>query len=110
MDTNTMIVLVAALFVILVVIGFLLYRRNARVGIETPAGKLNFEGDNTTPPAGAQLSKRGIFGNRFWGKTRIEVKGAHAQPIHDNVTVGDTEIKADTTPTPPAQKPHPKRR
>jgi hypothetical protein len=110
MDTNTMIVLVVALFVILVVVGFLLYRRKARVGIETPAGKLNFEGDNTSSPARASSSKGGIFGNRFWGKTRIEVKGAYMQPIHDNVTVGDTEITTDTTPTPPAHKPRPKRR
>lgn len=104
-DNNTMIVLVALLFVLLIIIGFLLFRRKAKVGIELPGSKLNFEGSNET---GAEKSKatKGILRNWSFGKTRIEINGQGT--IADNVNTGDTELKVNETslthPKPAKQK------
>ena len=97
MDTNTMIVVVATLFVVLIVVGFILYRRKAKVGIELPGSKLEFEGSNDSPKDRVQKNRRsnGIFGNWSIGKTRIRIKGQGT--ITDNVSVGDTEIKVENT-------------
>jgi len=92
MDTNTMIVIVAILFVVLIAIGFILFRRKAKVDIELPGSKLKFEGSNDSSKDERQKVRRtnGIFGNWSFGKTRMEIKGQST--ITDNVSVGDTEL------------------
>lgn len=95
MDTNTTIVIVAALFVILVIVGFLIFRRKTKVDIQLPGGKLNFEGSND-PSKGKEkghVASHGIFGNLSIGKTRLEVTGKEA--IAKNVSLGDTEISLE---------------
>lgn len=111
MDTNTMIVLIVAFFVIIVVVGFIIYRHKAKVGVEVPGGKLNFEAsnDSTTPVSNhSSQPKSGIFRNWSIGKTRVEIKGSDTS-IADNVSIGDTELTTDSSsPTPPTDKPHSK--
>ena len=44
MDMNTIIAIVAGLFALIIIIGFIAYRRRAKVGVEIPGGgKLDFE-------------------------------------------------------------------
>jgi hypothetical protein len=94
MDSNTMIVLVALLFVVLIIIGFILFRRKTKVGIELPGSKLNFEGSNETAGKKPTTSK-GILRNWSFGKTRMEINGPST--ISDNVRAGDTELKVEET-------------
>jgi hypothetical protein len=94
MDTNTMILLISIVFAIVVIIGFIVYKRKAKVGIELPGGKLNFEGGNDTSSHLAKVrSSKGIFGNISIGKTRLESKGTGT--IANNTSIGDTEIKQE---------------
>jgi hypothetical protein len=93
-DNNTMIVLVTLLFIVLIIIGFLLFRRKTKVGIELPGGKLNFEGSNEPSVEKSKVSK-GILRNLSLGKTRMEIKGTGA--IADNISVGDTELRVAET-------------
>jgi len=75
MDTNTLIAIVIA--AIVVIIGFIIYRRKAKVDVDVPGGKLKFEGGNSATSGEAKPRNRsnGIFGNLSIGKTRVEVKG-----------------------------------
>ncbi len=92
MDNNTAIVLVALLFVVLIIIGFLLFRRKTKVGIELPGSKLNFEGSNENNSEKSKTLK-GIIRNWSIGKTRMEINGSST--IADNVNMGDTELKVN---------------
>jgi len=67
MDTNTLIAIVIA--AIVVIIGFIIYRRKAKVDVDVPGGKLKFEGGNSATSGEAKPR------NRSNGKTRVEVKG-----------------------------------
>jgi len=111
MDTNTMIVIIVALFAVIIVIGFIVYRRKAKVKVEVPGGRLNFEAANDPTSAASSRSPRvraGILRNWFIGKTRVQVKGTEV--VEGNVGVGDTELGAESIPPAvPADDPPAKR-
>jgi hypothetical protein len=99
MDTNTMIVLVVAFFALIVLVGFVIYRRKARVGVEVPGGKLSFEATSESPAATASRPRKtsaGILGNVSIGRTRMKVRGP--ETIANNVSIGDTELEAESVP------------
>ena len=50
MDTNTAIILIVVIFAVVVIVGFILYRRRSKVDINTPLGNLSFEGGSDFPP------------------------------------------------------------
>jgi hypothetical protein len=105
MDANTTITVVAGIFAIVIVIGFIIYRRNAKVGVELPGSKLNFEGSNDTksPSTNSKAASNGIFSNISIGKTRIGVKGDGT--VSNNMSIGDTELhKENETSQEPSQK------
>ena len=95
MDTNMTVIVVAIVFAIVIVIGFFIYRRNTKVGVELPGSKLNFEGSNDTKSqsTNSKGASNGIFRNISIGKTRIGVKGKGT--VANNMSIGDTELHKD---------------
>ncbi|MCB9421759.1 MAG: hypothetical protein H6667_18305 [Ardenticatenaceae bacterium] len=51
MDTNTAIILVVALFALIIVGGFFIYRRRSHITIDTPLGKLDMDASSDPEPA-----------------------------------------------------------
>lgn len=92
MDTNITIVVIAIIFAVIIISGLIIYRRKAKVGIELPGSKLNFEGtnDSTIGHSKPRNVSNGIFGNLSIGKTRMGVKGSGT--IANNKSIGDTEL------------------
>lgn len=98
MDTNSMIVIVAVVFAIVIILGFIVFRRKAKVDVELPGSKLKFEGSNNTTTGESVSNKsNGIFGNLSIGKTRMEVRGRGT--IANNKSIGDTELTKDDLPS-----------
>lgn len=94
MDTNTTIIAVALLVVVVILSGFLVYRRKTKVDLEVSGNKFGFEGENESKPVEAsKKTGRGIFGNISIGKTRMKVIGN--ETIEGNKSVGDTELVAE---------------
>jgi hypothetical protein len=106
MDTNSITVIVV-LFALVAVVGFVVYRRKAKVKMEALGVKMEMgaENDPTVIPTNPSRRRGGIFGNWSIGKTRMKVKGTGE--IADNRSMGDTDLKVDATP--PATKPRGKR-
>jgi hypothetical protein len=50
MDTSTAVIIVVALFALIVVGGFLVYRSRSQVTINTPLGSLDMQSSNDPPP------------------------------------------------------------
>jgi FtsZ-interacting cell division protein ZipA len=57
MDTVTAIIIITALFALIVVAGFIVYRQRSSVDIDTPLGKLKMESSNDPPrqPSGVLI-------------------------------------------------------
>jgi len=95
MSTETMVILIVVLFAIIVVVGFAVYGRRAKVRIEVPGGKLDFEGSNDDASAMSSQPRRtpsGILGNLSIGKTQMRAEGG--ETIANNISVGDTDMSA----------------
>ncbi|MBN8654460.1 MAG: hypothetical protein J0M11_01900 [Anaerolineae bacterium] len=94
MDTNTTIIAVALLIVVVILSGFLIYRRKTKVDLEVSGNKFGFEGENDSKPVVVtKKTSRGIFGNLSIGKTRMKVVGN--ETIEGNKNIGDTELTAE---------------
>lgn len=93
MDTQTMIVLVALLFAIIVITGLIIFRRKAKIKMGVSGNSLEFDGSNEPKKNdGKPQPRHGIFGNWSIGETHIETSGKAT--VEDNKSVGKTDIKA----------------
>ena len=98
MDNNTAIILIVALFALIVVGGFLVYRKRSKVDIKTPLGSLTMESANEDPPqqnpgVTIENAKAGgtILGEDSTGKgTRISDAEAGEDIIGTSTTPGDS--------------------
>jgi hypothetical protein len=100
MDTNSTIIVIAVVFALVVIIGFIIFRRRAKVDLELPGSKLKFEGGNsnttTSKETNPKRKSNGIFGNISIGKTRMKVEGSGT--IAENKSIGDTELTKEDAP------------
>jgi hypothetical protein len=92
MDTNTTAFLIVIIIAIVIIIGFIIFRQKAKVGINVHGNKLNFEGSNdtTSKVSNSKARSNGIFRNFLIGKSDIEVHGKGT--VADNIGVGNTKI------------------
>jgi hypothetical protein len=99
MDTNSTIIIVAIVFALVIIIGFIIFRRKAKVDLELPGSKLKFDGSNEAKPGEirSKTPANGIFGNLSLGRTRMKVKGSGT--ISDNKSIGDTELTKEDIPS-----------
>lgn len=105
MDSNSTIIIVAIIFALVIIIGFIIFRQKAKVDLELPGSKLKFEGGNSntkSKEANPKNRTNGIFGNLSIGKTQMKVKGSGT--ISDNKSIGDTELTKEDTPSPRKKK------
>lgn len=107
MDTNTTNIIIAIIIAFVVIVGFLIFRRKAKLDLELPGSKLKFEGEGSnnktkSPETNVKAKTNGIFENFSIGKTRIKVKGGGA--ISENKSVGDTELTKEDMPSTSSEK------
>ena len=84
---------------LVIIFGFIIFRRKAKVNVELPGSKLKFEGSNRSTTSDSDSKKRsnGIFGNFSIGRTRMKLKGRGT--IANNKSVGDTELIKEDIPS-----------
>jgi hypothetical protein len=100
MDANSTAIIIAIIFAVIIIAGFIIFRRRAKVDLELPGSKLKFEGGNDSAKSvktGSKNKSNGIFGNISIGKTRIKVKGSGA--VAENKSVGDTTLTKEDLPS-----------
>jgi hypothetical protein len=98
MDSNILILIVIALFVLLAIVGFIRYKGQGKVKIKGPAGiEMEFGGDNETPPTppgitvkGAKSRKGQILAEDYLGR------GIDAENLD---AMQDVVLKTENNPT-----------
>jgi hypothetical protein len=101
-----MIASIVALFAVIVVAAFIVFRQRAKVEIKGP-GKtgLKLDASNSVSQQAAwaqqQTARAGIFGGLNIGKNRREVRGSGV--IEKTTNIGGNEEIVDTTTVPTAQ-------
>jgi len=89
---------IVALVVVLIIGIVLRYRNYLKMKLKVPGVEVDLTAKNDTSTVATDRSPEAqadVSGNRFVGKTEVEVKGRGA--VTDNITLGDTRITIDET-------------
>jgi hypothetical protein len=85
MDSTTAVIIIVALFALIIVGGFIVYRQRSKVDINTPFGSLKMESSNDPPPQqpGVTIEDATSRGGGIEGRDKtgrgVEVRRVDAQ-------------------------------
>jgi FtsZ-interacting cell division protein ZipA len=102
MDTATAIIIIIALFALIVVAGFIVYRQRSSVDIDTPLGSLKMKSSNDPPPTqpGVTIEDATSRSGGIEGRDKTG-RGAALRQVDAH---GDIRASSETPDSPPDPK------